>query len=282
MINAVSMRAADVFYADGIKLFDSKLNGFPSGVNINAISRDTDECGLVFSIDQAAVIDGTPYRTDDLILWDSDNGFDLLTSLNLNINVDALHVFTSNNMLISTDTGISLSNVEVFDDDIIELFVNSQETLQLLAFSPTNFDTSWQATDIKSLWVVLPGNPGEISFPFHSKGVDEQDGFVSIQIQRYPGTFGDITVNWSTQDINTTTGIDYSTISGDLTLLDGQNSAEFNIVIVDDDVIEPAESFNVILDSVTGGATLSNNNTLRITIADNDDLIFKDNFESKS
>ncbi len=152
VIAGTAMRPSDVFTAAGTKVLDASSAGIPDGININAISRDPETCDLLFSIDSIASLGGTAYKTDDIIRFNG-SVFSLYQATNLNVNIDALHILSTERLLISTDVGESLPDVDALDEEVFE--INTGITpFQLLSFEPSAFNTSWQAADLNALWAL--------------------------------------------------------------------------------------------------------------------------------
>lgn len=162
-VAGVQMLASDVFTSAGIKVFDAQANGFPENVNIDSVSRDPQTCDLIFSIDSTTTLGGLQYKPDDLIRWSSVSGFSLFKELNLNINIDALHLLSSTRILLSSDTSTSISGVSLHDQDVIEIETCNGGEFQIIAFEPAQYNNSWEGADLKSLW-VLPLLEGDLIF----------------------------------------------------------------------------------------------------------------------
>lgn len=120
---------------------------------------------------------------------------------------------------------------------------------------------------------VPPPQPGVISLATSNVTVDETAGFVALDVVRSEGTDGTITVDYATFENSAAEGIDYTPTSGTLTFLDGQSVAQIQIPILDDDLAERAEQFNVTIDNVVGGATLLAPRTATVTIVDDEVLL---------
>ncbi len=79
----------------------------------------------------------------------------------------------------------------------------------------------------------------------------------------------DVTVDYATADIGATAGLDYTATTGTLTIAAGQRSAVIDVPILDDTLIEGAETFALELSNPTGGATIDSAQALG-TIVDDD------------
>ena len=153
MIAGTAMRPADVFTAAGVKILNADSAGIPAGVNVDAVSREATSCDLVISIDTTAMLNSIAFRPDDLISWNSIDGFGLYQATALNVNIDALHLLSANRALLSVDVASALPDVTGFDEDVFEV-QTSGTALQLISFQPALSNVSWQAADLNALWAL--------------------------------------------------------------------------------------------------------------------------------
>jgi uncharacterized delta-60 repeat protein len=94
-------------------------------------------------------------------------------------------------------------------------------------------------------------------------------GAVVITVTRTGATNGTSTVTYSTANGSATAPADYSARSGVLTFLPGVTVQSFSVAIVEDDLIEPSETFGITLSNLTGSGALNIASTT-VTIVDND------------
>ncbi len=151
LIAGTAMRSSDVFTATGTKILDASSVGIPDGINIDAISRDPGTCDLVISIDSASMLNGTAFKPDDLIRYNNGTGFSLYHALGFNANIDALHVLSSNRVLVSFDVSIDLPDIATLDEEAYEISL-SGTGFQLLALDLVAQNSSWDAADLNALW----------------------------------------------------------------------------------------------------------------------------------
>src|SRR5262249_38174969 len=97
-------------------------------------------------------------------------------------------------------------------------------------------------------------SPGMVQFGAASYDVTDQSGVAVIPVVRYYGASGPITVRYQTAPINATPGLDFTPISGTLTLLPGQWTASIQVPVLDDPYLNHDTYLNVTMDSPTGGA----------------------------
>jgi len=112
--------------------------------------------------------------------------------------------------------------------------------------------------------------PGVLQFSAANYTVMESGGSLAVTVTRSNGSFGTVTVGYSTQDGSATASNDYAPVSGTLTFLDGVTSQTFSVPILEDTLYEGDETFTAQLTGVTGGATLGANVNALVTITDND------------
>ncbi|XP_072038274.1 adhesion G-protein coupled receptor V1-like [Amphiura filiformis] len=101
--------------------------------------------------------------------------------------------------------------------------------------------------------------------------VQENVGTARIPVVRSAGTFGHVTARFESRNVTATPGgMDYSLTDGEVIFLDGQSLAYISIPIIDDQVKEFSEYFEITLIEATGGAVLGGNKTATVVIAKSD------------
>lgn len=111
---------------------------------------------------------------------------------------------------------------------------------------------------------------GILQFGSGNVSVAEDAGFVSITVTRGGGSFGMVTIGYSSSDGTATAGQDYAAVGGLLAFDEGEISKTLSVPIFDDAVFEGDEQFQLHLDSPTGGAVLGSARHVTLTIGDND------------
>ncbi|QEF96411.1 Calx-beta domain protein [Stieleria maiorica] len=86
---------------------------------------------------------------------------------------------------------------------------------------------------------------GQVQFDASSYSVDEDAGTASIDVVRTGGSDGRISVNYATGDATAVADSDYTPMSGEIVLADGQTRKTIEIPILDDATAEGDESFHV-------------------------------------
>lgn len=103
-------------------------------------------------------------------------------------------------------------------------------------------------------------------------GVMENAGSVSVTINRYNGSTGDVTLNYSTVDDTAKSGIDYIKTTGVVTFKDGEISKTINIPIIDNLVTNSNKTFYFNISNNSGSALLGTNVSSKITIVDDEEV----------
>ncbi|KAJ0067530.1 hypothetical protein NL108_008007, partial [Boleophthalmus pectinirostris] len=112
---------------------------------------------------------------------------------------------------------------------------------------------------------VLEFSPGYINIT-----VKEDIGFLLIPVLRKVGTYGLVSAQYISRGLSASQMTDYILHNGSLTFIQGQNTSYINVTIIDDLDSEPAEVFEVLLTSPSGGAVLGLQHIARVTIAKSD------------
>ncbi|MFT7238521.1 MAG: gliding motility-associated-like protein, partial [Cyclobacteriaceae bacterium] len=93
----------------------------------------------------------------------------------------------------------------------------------------------------------------------------------------------DVIINYETAELGATAGQDFTAISGSVTIPAGKNMVAVDIPIIDDNVVETTEFFQLLLTSVSNNAVLGDPEA-SIRIYDNDGIsvIGEDHFENEN
>jgi uncharacterized delta-60 repeat protein len=109
-----------------------------------------------------------------------------------------------------------------------------------------------------TLTIVNDNHTGALQFSAPSYTVNENGGYATISVVRTGGNAGSISGHYSTSDGTAATGLNYTAVSGTVTLATGQIFTNIIIPILNDGVVDPPPAnfyFNVTLD---GPGTLVN------------------------
>ena len=117
---------------------------------------------------------------------------------------------------------------------------------------------------------VPPAGSLQLSAPTYN--VAENGLTASIIVTRDGGSFGAVSVDYTTSDGSATAGSDYTAVSGTLAFADGVLSQIISIDILDDLVSEGDEFLLVALGNPAGGTGIGANMTATLTITDDDSV----------
>jgi parallel beta-helix repeat protein len=112
--------------------------------------------------------------------------------------------------------------------------------------------------------------PGSFSFGASAYNANENQGTVTITVNRTAGTTVAASVNYATSNNTAAAGSDYTATSGTLSFAAGETSKTFTVPLLNDAAVEGNEVVNMTLSNPTGGATLGNPSTATLTIASDD------------
>ncbi len=157
--------------------------------------------------------------------------------------------------------------VGVIDDSVLE----AGKTFTVALSNPIG---GAALTDPTSAIVAIINNDvplqGSLQFSAASYEVTEDTGSLTVTVNRTDGSSGEVTVDYATSDGTATSGEDYVTNVGTLTFGDGVMNQSFTVSIIDNQVVEDAETFLVSLSNATGGAVVTSPTNAMVTINDND------------
>ena len=110
-----------------------------------------------------------------------------------------------------------------------------------------------------------------LRFDAASYDANEGDGSVTARVRRTGGSTGAVSVNYRTSDGTANAGDDYLATNGTLSWANGDTAEKtFEIQVIDDGETETMETFQVVLETPVGDATLGSPNTADVNLADND------------
>ena len=118
--------------------------------------------------------------------------------------------------------------------------------------------------------VAVTAEPGNLTFSASAYTTNESSASRTIVVNRNGGSFGTITVDYTTANGTATAGQDYTTKSGTLTFLNGEVVKSFDIPINNDGTDETDETVNLTLSNASPGVFLTPNAAAVLTIIDND------------
>ena len=165
--------------------------------------------------------------------------------------------------------------VPINDDTIFE----GNETFTVTLSDPTGGATV--GTTNQTVVTIVENEvftPGVFSLESATAEVVEADsegnaGRLTLTVNREGGTDGQVTVDFETSASgDATEGSDFTPISGTLTFEEGQNTKTIEVEILDDSLIDPDETFSVVISNPGGDAILSDTKpiTTLVTIVDDE------------
>ena len=275
-INGVTVKPADVFMSDGSIFFNASEEGIPANINIDALTRDPNNCDLIFSVDGFIEIDGDVLNEGDLIRWNATAGFSLFSAILSDLPVDAVFLLSNGNLLVSFAETVTVAGSNAQPNDVLELStVNNAE----LTFNPVVLNTSWQSVNLDALSVTSV-MPGQFVWSVSNIEILETASNFSLTVNRINGSDTAATVAYTTVADSASSGSDFITQSGSIVFNDGQTTSSITISLQDDPDIEGNEEFFVDLTSVVSGtASVGNPSRVRVLLRDDEDFIFADGFE---
>ena len=165
--------------------------------------------------------------------------------------------------------------VPILDDTIFE----GNETFTVTLSDPTGGATV--GTTNQTVVTIVEDEvftPGVFSLESATAEIVEADsegnaGKLTLTVNREGGTDSQVTVDFTTvASGDATADVDFTTTSGTLTFDDGQASKTIEVDILDDSLIDPDETFSVVISNPGGGAILSTikPTTTVVTIVDDE------------
>lgn len=116
-----------------------------------------------------------------------------------------------------------------------------------------------------------PASSGAIRLSAPTYQLIENAGQLVINVQRSDGVDGEVSIDYSTAGLTANAGVDFSSASGTLTWVNGDNvDKQIVIILLDDAVYEGNETFSLTLTNPSGGATLGQPATAVVTILENE------------
>jgi Leucine-rich repeat (LRR) protein len=159
--------------------------------------------------------------------------------------------------------------VAILDDNKHE----GDETFNLTLTNPTGGAIIGEPdTAVVTIFDDDPPLPaGTLQFSSDTYSFNEDDDSVEITVTRTGGKDGAVTVECIPSDGSATAGDDYTAVTDTLNWADQEDGEQScTVPILDDEVFESNETFNLTLDNVTGGADIGDPNSAVVTIEDDD------------
>jgi len=169
---------------------------------------------------------------------------------------------------LNGETGSKTIPVTILDDSIEE----SDETFAVNLSNPTGGARLQQATTTVTIQ-DNDANPGQLRFTVSTRDVSEAAATVQVDVERFGGSLGAVSVQYATSPGTALAGSDYTTTAGTLNWPTGDKTTRsFSIPIANDTIHEADEYFTVTLSNPGGGAVLSTPSVQTVTITNDDAL----------
>jgi len=172
-------------------------------------------------------------------------------------------------------TGPSLATLVTPVSIALPAAANNQSLVQvrIITANAAGNDEWIGIDDINVTGTPSAASPGSLQLSSATYSIAENGGSATITVTRTGGSFGEVSIAYTTADGTATTADnDYAISSGTLNFIDGEVSKTFNVSVNNDATVEPNETVNLTLSSPTGGATLGTQSTAVLTIT-NDDIV---------
>ena len=112
--------------------------------------------------------------------------------------------------------------------------------------------------------------PGSMNFSSTNYLVVENQSKVLVSVRRQIGTTNSVSVNFTTADGTAIAGTHYMPTNGTLNFGPGETVKFFEVVVIDDGVINADRAINLILSDATGGAVLGAQSRAQISVVNDD------------
>jgi len=149
--------------------------------------------------------------------------------------------------------------------------VSSSSTSRRVVSSSSSTTTSSSSSSSSEAGDATVNSAGSFRFTTGSYKVDEDRSAATINVIRYGGNVGSVTVKYETQNGTADSGSDYDLSEGTLSFADGKTTASFQVPIIDDNEAEDNETVFVKISDPGGGAQIGSPDTATLTIVDNDE-----------
>lgn len=145
--------------------------------------------------------------------------------------------------------------------------VEGDETFTVALSNPTG-GAQLVGTTVADVTIV--DNDSGLRFSSANYSLIESGVAATITVQRTGVLTNTVTVAYSTSDGTATNGMDYLATSGTLTFTNGETAKTFTVTVIDDTIVEGAETVLLKLTNPTDQASLLTPNAATLTIVDND------------
>ncbi|NWU68697.1 GPR98 protein, partial [Pterocles burchelli] len=186
------------------------------------------------------------------------------------------YIAVSGSLILEEGETSAALNVTILEDDepeVQEFFLVNLTSVELImnysTSSPPRLDVEGLASQI--IIDANDGVSGVIEWESTNFEVNESHGSLTIMAYRNQGSYGNVSVFFYAQNLEAQLGLDFNVTSRTLFFADQERNKSVVIEILDDDIPEGDEKFQLILTNPSLGLKLGENTTATITILANDD-----------
>ncbi|GAB5567024.1 adhesion G-protein coupled receptor V1 isoform X4 [Prionailurus iriomotensis] len=167
-------------------------------------------------------------------------------------------------------------NITILEDDIPELeeyFLVNLTYVDLIMAPLTSFPPRLDSEGLTAQIIIdaNDGAQGVIEWQHSRFAVNETKGSLTLVAQRSKRTLGHVSLFVYAQNLEAQLGLDYIFTPSILHFVDGERYKNIDIVILDDDIPEGDETFQLVLTNPSPGLELGEKTIALITILANDD-----------
>ncbi|XP_059551072.1 adhesion G-protein coupled receptor V1 [Myotis daubentonii] len=167
-------------------------------------------------------------------------------------------------------------NITILEDDIPELeeyFLVNLTYVELIMAPLTSFPPRLDPEGLTAQIIIdaNDGARGKIEWQYSRFEINETQGRLTLIAQRSEGALGHVSLFVYAQNLEAQLGLDYSFTPMILHFAHGERYKNVDIMILDDDIPEGDEKFQLILTNPSPGLELGGNTIALITVLANDD-----------
>ncbi len=177
--------------------------------------------------------------------------------------------YTSQSGKVTFAPGVTNALISIPLND--DLLVEGDETFTIRLRSPTG----GASLAISNLTVHITDDVSLVALG-SDRTVTEKDGQLVLPVSRWGRTNNTVSVDYSTKDLTAQSGTDYVASTGTLTFLPGQTEQSITVSILDDDVPEDLEQFQVGISHPAGALVIPYGDTRTITVISDDGAGYPD------
>ncbi|XP_043920117.1 adhesion G-protein coupled receptor V1 [Protopterus annectens] len=185
-------------------------------------------------------------------------------------------ISVSGSLMLQAGQTSAVISVTILEDDVPELqefFLVNLTSVELITHILTASPPRLDAVGLVAQ-VTIDANDGArgvIQWQLTNFQVNETAQNLTLVIYRSKGTFGNVSVFFYPQNLEAHLGQDYNATPRVLTFTEGERYRFVDVHVLDDDIPEGDEKFQLILANPSNGLELGQNSTVTVTILANDD-----------